>query len=401
MAAGYCAQVRLPPQLYSPPLSFETQFVDRVQALEFFDEGWGAVTTAGSLACRRTDHLRYDQSFDGYGVDARGRRGLRILMDDKNGSSCHRDSQTATGHLLTKQYMPASGGRIEMLARVGFGTDPSIAYRSADSFSCLGLYVHDSVSEFGYRNEISMCVSSADTKTVRMGYWVGDDGDKQHAKQATLPVDLAQGFHLYSIDWSLTKISIAIDNEPIWVVDGKAMCAGGRAAEVDASGAVTRLPFEPMSVRIILRPRGREYFSPTYMDVASFAYTPTAGAAVAAAVDAAAGSASDAAPITAGEHEQVQEKTEEDADAAVEDSGVLEAADAQPQPKQHAAVPATEVVGTTTVPPLPSPPQAGIVDAAEPASMSSAAAAQGAKRRPSYLVLAFVWVAAILKQLTT
>lgn len=395
MAAGYCTPVRPPPPAYSPPLAFATDFTDKTQALNFFNEGWGAVTTAGSLACRRTDHLRYNESFDGYGVDARGRRGLRILMDDKNGSSCHRDSKTATGHLLTKQYMPVSGGRIEMLARIGFGTDPSTGYQSADSFSCLGLYVHDSVSEFGYRNEISMCVSSADTKTVRMGYWVGDDGDKQHAEQATLPVDLAQGFHLYSIDWLPNQIRIAIDNEPIWVVDGKAMCAGGRAAEVDASGTVTRLPFEPMSVRIILRPRGRDYFSPTYMDVASFAYTPAAAAASASG-DATA--AFDAALIPAVGQEQKQEQEQEQAAGwGLEVGGVVEAAGAQPQPEQHAAVPAEDVAAPTTGLPLPSSPQAGIVGAAEPPSVSSAAQAQGAKRRPSYLVIALV--AAIFMQL--
>jgi len=264
--------------------------------LDFFSEGWGAVTTAGCLACRRTDHLRYNETFDGFGVDTRGLRGLRIVMDDRNGSSCHRDSQIATGHLLTKAYLPASGGRIEMRARVGFGTDPASGHRSADSFSCLGLYVHNSVSEYGYRNEISMCVSSADTRTVRMGYWVGDDGDKQHAKQVGLPVDLAQSFNLFSIDWSPTRIRFAVNDDPIWVVDGQSLCAGSRAAEVDASG-LTRLPFEPMSVRVILRPRGRKYLPPpTYMDVASAAYLPAAAPAAPAAATAYAATAPDAQP---------------------------------------------------------------------------------------------------------
>lgn len=280
-APSYCTPVRAAPPPYAPPIPFTTDFRDRTQALTVFSEGTRKVTTAGSLACRRTDHLLYNASFDGYGggVDAQHLRGLRIVMDDREGSSCDRESQIATGHLLTKTYLPASGGRIEMQARIGFGADPASQHRSADSFSCLGLYVHDSVSVHGYRNEISLCISSADTRTVRMGYWVGDDNDKQHANEVTLPIDLAQSFNLYSIDWSPQRIRFAVNDVGIWTIDGQSLCAGSRAAEVDADRSVPRrLPFEPMSVRIILRPRGRVYLAPpTFMDVARFAYTPRGG----------------------------------------------------------------------------------------------------------------------------
>lgn len=396
-AEGYCSPVRPPPPPYSPPRAFSTNFQDKAQALQFFDEGWGQVTTAGSLACRRTDHLSWNQSFDGYGVEAQGRRGLRIVMDDRNASSCHRDSQVATGHLLTKTYLPASGGRIEMLARIGFGADPATGYRSADSFSCLGLYVHDSVSEFGYRNELSMCVSSADTRTVRMGYWVGDDGDRQHAKQATLTNDLAQGFHLYSIDWSPNHIRLAVDDAPVWVVDGTAMCAGSRAAEVDTSGTVTRLPFEPMSVRVILRPRGRTYFPPpTYMDVAHFSYTPAGGAtAAAAAPDAVA--APDAPPVPASlavkqeqeGQEQVQEKEDGGAGGVEDGGGVTDAVAAEPEPRQHAAVPAeAEAVSGPTAP-------------TTTATVTAQASSAGETRRPSrFIAFAVVGLVGMVVQLS-
>lgn len=167
-----CPKRRDPPPLWqTPAAAFVTDFCNRTQALDFFSEGYGVVDTAGCLACRRTDHLQYNTSFPSLPGS-----GLRIVMDDKNGSSCNRNSQMAVGHLLTKFYLPI-GGRMELHARMGYGlTGP--AYQSEDSFSCFGLYIHDSVSQYGYRNEISMCVSNADGKTVRLGYWVGDDGDK-------------------------------------------------------------------------------------------------------------------------------------------------------------------------------------------------------------------------------
>jgi hypothetical protein len=343
----YCAPVRPAPPAYSPPLSFfSTTFQSKAQALAFFDEGWGQVTTAGSLACRRTDHLRYNQSFDGFGLDTQGLRGLRILMDSSNGSSCHRESQVATGHLLTKRYLAASGGRIQMRARIGYGADAAVGYVSPDSFSCLGLYVHDSVSEYGYRNEISMCVSSADTRTVRMGFWLGDDGDKQHGNQVTLPVDFARTFNIFSIDWGPRQIRFAVNDDPIWVIDGQSLCAGSRAAEVDVDGSVRRLPFEPMSVRIILRPRGREYFPPpTYMDVASFAYVPAAAGDAASAgarvdLDPPAGAAA-ATPTSEADPKSQLQRGE---DGSFDDGG-LTAARAHQSTPQPARDPTPRVVG--------------------------------------------------------
>lgn len=87
---------------------------------------------------------------------------------------------------------------------------------------------------------------------------------------------MAQSFNLYSIEWSPHRIQFAVNDAAIWTIDGQSLCAGARAAEVDADKSTPkRLPFEPMSVRVILRPRGREYLPPpTHMDVASFNFKP-------------------------------------------------------------------------------------------------------------------------------
>jgi hypothetical protein len=92
----------------------------RPQVRDFFSEGFGQVDTGGSLACRRTDHLFYNQSLNGMGVrgDAAvlaGLRGLTVRMDDRNASTCNRYSRQATGHLLTREYMRY--GRFDFHAR--------------------------------------------------------------------------------------------------------------------------------------------------------------------------------------------------------------------------------------------------------------------------------------------
>ncbi len=270
-----CPVLRAGPPLNptTPPVPFATDFTDKRQALAFLSENTGRVNTDKSLACRRNDHLLYNASLRGFGVDDEDLRGLRIKMDNVGGNVCDRNSQIATGHLLTRFYL--EGGRMDLTARVGYGPTAPPAYHSADSFSCFGLYVHDTVSQFGYRNEISMCVSNADPQTVRMGVWNGSPSDRQEAKQAQVGKDLNLAFHTYSIEWGKRHVRFLLDEAVLWELKGLAFCAGQKAAEVDNKrSGVVRLPYEPMSVRIILRPRGTVYQRDTYMDVTQFAYTP-------------------------------------------------------------------------------------------------------------------------------
>ena len=189
---------------------------------------------------------------------------------------CDRNSQIATGHLLTWFYLQQ--GRIELTARIGYGPEAGPGYHSEDSFSCFGLYIHDTVSQHGYRNEASMCVSSRDPTTVRMGVWNGSPADRQEAKQVGVRKDLAQGFYKYSIEWGETRVRFWLDDLLLWDMPGKSFCAGVKAAKVDKAmkhgGGGARLPYEPMSVRIILRPLGVVYRGTSYMDVVRFAYSP-------------------------------------------------------------------------------------------------------------------------------
>ena len=279
----HCPALRDGPPLFeAPPAPFITDFCNRAQALAFFAEGYGRVATDKCLACRRSDHLFYNVSFKSEPQDqslSYDGGGLRIVMDNANGSSCDRHSQIATGHLLTKQYLEV-GGRIDLHARMGYAaankaSTPTNAFEDEQgaSFSCLGLYVHDTVSRYGYRNEISMCVSSADPSLLRMGVWSGTPNDKEEAKQVRVQQDLGQGFNKWSIQWGSRKVRFILNDEELWILNGVSLCAGDQASKMDTQ--MTRLPYEPMSVRLILRPLGTVlYHSPIHMDLSSFAYTP-------------------------------------------------------------------------------------------------------------------------------
>ncbi len=112
-----------------------------------------------------------------------------------------------------------------------------------------------------------------------MGVWNGSPADRQEAKQVGVKEDLAQGFYTYSIEWGPNRVKFWLDDFLLWDMPGTSFCAGVKAAEVDKAmrnggkgGA--RLPYEPMSIRIILRPLGVAYRGTSYMDVTRFAYSP-------------------------------------------------------------------------------------------------------------------------------
>jgi len=271
-----CPVLRPPPLIYNSTAPFATDFTDKTQTLTFLHENYGRLYTNKVRACRRTDHLLYNTSLEGAGLSTDA-RGLRIVQDNIGGSVCDRNSKIATGHLLTKFYI--QGGRIDLTARIGYGPEAGPGYQSEDSFSCFGLYIHDTVSQYGYRNEASMCVSSHDPTTVRMGVWNGSPADREEAKQVNVKRDLSQAFYTYSIEWGPTRVRFWLDDFLLWDMPGMSFCAGAKAAEVDKAmrnggkgGA--RLPYEPMSIRIILRPLGVAYRGTSYMDVTRFAYSP-------------------------------------------------------------------------------------------------------------------------------
>lgn len=267
-----CPSLRSGPTLYSSSDIFSTDFTEQNQVQSFLSENYGRVNTDGVLACRRSDHLLYNTSMSGAGLET-DVRGLRIVMDNNGGAVCDHNSEIATGHLLTRFYLQE--GRIDLTARMGYGPDAAPRYHSEDSFSCLGLYVHQSVSQHGYRNEISMCVSSKDPSTVRMGVWNGSPADQEEARQAKTSMDLSQAFHTYSIEWTASRVRFWLDDLKLWDMPGQRFCAGVHAAKIDAGMSQgRRLPYEPMSVRIILRPLGIRYKATTYMDATKFSYSP-------------------------------------------------------------------------------------------------------------------------------
>jgi hypothetical protein len=111
-----------------------------------------------------------------------------------------------------------------------------------------------------------------------MGVWNGSPADRQEAKQVGVKKDLAQGFYTYGIEWGPRRVRFWLGDLLLWDMPGKSFCAGTKAAEVDnalrSGRGGARLPYEPMSVRIILRPLGVTYRGTSHMDVMKFAYSP-------------------------------------------------------------------------------------------------------------------------------
>ncbi len=126
-----CPVLRPHPVLYNATEPFATDFTNKTQALTFLHENYGRVNTNKVLACRRTDHLLYNTSLGGAGLSTDA-RGLRIVQDNIGGSVCDRNSEIATGHLLTRFYIEE--GRIDLTARMdqrqGRGTRPRTAFRA-------------------------------------------------------------------------------------------------------------------------------------------------------------------------------------------------------------------------------------------------------------------------------
>lgn len=153
--------------------------------------------------------------------------------------------------------------------RVAHGVSSPNYTSPNNAFTCMGLYMGPGTSEVGEHNEITMCVSANDTRSIRCAYWIGYDGDKQHMSIAPAGVDLSKTFNTFSLAWSPTNVTFLLNDRVLWQVVGKAGCyADWRTSPIEY------LPWQPLSVRTILRPRKMLYVAPAHLDVAYFAYTP-------------------------------------------------------------------------------------------------------------------------------
>jgi hypothetical protein len=276
-------------RLYDQPgAAFDLEFTDRGAAQIVFDEGQGSLLTDGTRACMEKSHILYDQELDSVGTLPAGARGLLLKMDNA-GITCGHDAQIAVGHLaswsgygcppltmailycrlwLTMAMLHSryGFGDFEWVARVHHAPDGGRP--PANSFSCFSTYVHGGLPH----NEMAWCFPPNDGHEVHMAYWFDDT---MHRVARRVRADLSQGYHRYETRWRQNGMDWMIDGQVVHQVRGT---------------AGTDIPWELMSVRVIIRPRNTPsaFLGAGQVGVSRVSYTPVGQAAAHPPADAAA-----------------------------------------------------------------------------------------------------------------
>ena len=206
-----------------PADGFDLDFRDRAAAQQIFEEGQGSLLTDGTRACMEASHLQYDQLLDAES----GARGLRLLMDG-DGITCGHSAQIAVGHLAS--WLGYSYGDFSWVARVAHSPGGASRHRTS---SCFSTFVHGSLAH----NELAWCFPAHDGSEVHMSYWFDEE---MHRTARRLRFDATAGFHKYETRWRPQGID--------WMVDGAVVHQVRGTAGKD-------IPWELMSMRVIIRPR--------------------------------------------------------------------------------------------------------------------------------------------------
>lgn len=266
---------RLLRRLQAPPSArgFSIDFSSRSAALAVFEEGVGSLTTGGALACMRIDHVQYDApitpSLTPAGTWQR-RSGARLLLDGQGVAACGNGVQIAVGHLGSRAFY--SFGDFTWVARIHHSPDGGAP--PPNSFTCFSTYQHGGGASAWAEahNEAAWCFDGLDRFGVHLSFWVDE---KMHRTILRRDDDLTRGLHTYTTRWRPQGIDWLIDDRVVHQTRGEARQG---------------VPWEPQSVRIILRPTNRPSVlrGNAVVELASVSYTPayTAGATATASYDA-------------------------------------------------------------------------------------------------------------------
>ena len=176
-------------------------------------------------------------------------------MLDNKVRSCHGDRayHIAVGHLGTPQFY--SYGDFSWRARIHHAPDGSAP--PPNCFTCFSVYTN-----YPYHNELAWCFDAADPHAAHLSHWY--DAKMRRAIVRT-PSDLTRGFHTFTTRWR----DVGVD----WLLDGQVLhqVRGTKGRSV---------PWEPMSLRIIIRPINKpSYFlGDAHLDVTRVSYTPSSDA---------------------------------------------------------------------------------------------------------------------------
>ena len=223
--------------------AFAVDFSSRAAAQAIFEEGAGSLLTDGTRACMEASHLAYGVPL------SNGEVGLRLWMDGE-GMTCGRGAEIAVGHLAS--WRAYSYGDFEWRGRIHHS--PNGGRPPANAFTCFSTFVHGSLAH----NELAWCFPANDGTEVHMSYWYDD---QMHRKAIRLGTDLTKGVHAYTTRWR----DVGID----WLIDGQLVHSVRGTAGRD-------VPWEPMSIRVILRPKNvpSYYLGAALIELASVSYEP-------------------------------------------------------------------------------------------------------------------------------
>ena len=158
-----------------------------------------------------------------------------LVMMNNNNLDCSSKAKVSVGHLSSIRSYSYGDMSIQFkTAHKTSGGRPPI-----NAFTCFSLFTGTSGGSTQH-NEIALCWNPSDLRNLHFSYWNGkaDDGDKMHQKKIPLTFDPSQGFHTYTVKWRKNGIQVIIDGTAVATLEGR------------------RIPWEPMALKIILRPLG-------------------------------------------------------------------------------------------------------------------------------------------------
>ena len=173
-------------------------------------------------------------------------------INKTNGECCQGNTcaKFASGHLSSKNsYLY---GHFEWYSvRTGHSSnDKNSPNGPKNEFTCLSCYTDNPI-----HNEIAMCVNH-DSTQIHCGYWYDNTENIKIVSNSNQSV--AQTYNNFHFHWNSKEILYMLGDDTLWHV---------------TSDDPKKLPYEPCSLRVILRPTDNSTFEgPSYLFIESFSY---------------------------------------------------------------------------------------------------------------------------------
>ena len=106
---------------------------------------------------------------------------------------------------------------------------------------------------FKPHNEIVVCFSGSNSKSVHFSYWYDE---KAYTTHHIMPWEFSADFHTYKVIWAPTEIKFYIDDVLTQTV----------------TGTTSTIPYTPGYSAIILRPKNTSYISDSFFKFKYMSY---------------------------------------------------------------------------------------------------------------------------------